>query len=570
MSSTRHIEWLTNLSTTISAVIGDRVDLDCERLEQSGARTLPKVVLVGPYNAGKTTFIRRMARRDGVTEFGSFTISATPETCKARQLELSKMILVDTPGTQSGRSHHDLEACESTEDIDLLLIILDPHTFVGDIDLLRDLLTGARWNGGEPAPELCPCTVIAVNKIDGLVDDPVLDAGDLEAIIEEKRRDIEMVLEELGAVRAIPVVFCSFDPDGTVSDEAQGTSGANVSAGWDGFEDLAELVEKLASPNESATRLERMCRCAAHGWLDELRKLETAQTPRDLEAEIDLLAAVRRAAETRFAQFEQRVGTELGRIRRELREKTFELSADEIQIVANEATRQVLLKELLKMGAELEQRITGAREVLGQDLPGTAQHREFDRGAPADTMTKLASSTPLVVGGLNFCGELVGTRMVTIAGELQRAGLWQKIFNRSNLAAKAANVQSLQGTLSVLGLAARTAPFLIEAGDYVREKRRASKIAKYRAAVDALVAEVLDSTLETALAGFDDDPGIRPRFEGLLSEIDQKIDEIRSRREEAGDLHGAVERAVSTLVSALMLRKSSWKQCQSTGPRTSE
>ena len=69
-----------------------------------------RVTVYGPYDAGKTTLIKRLLIEDGTLVPGWLAISGRPETMKTAEAESGGIGYVDTPGTAGPSAEHDRQA----------------------------------------------------------------------------------------------------------------------------------------------------------------------------------------------------------------------------------------------------------------------------------------------------------------------------------------------------------------------------------------------------------------------------------------------------------------------------
>ena len=203
----------------------------------------PNVVVLGDYSSGKTSLIKRMLADAGARTPLGLHVEAGPATSAVQKYELGQMVLVDSPGLQSGRDHHDGLAMQALQDASLVIVLLHINLLIGDTSRLRQLLLGDETRVGKAAR-----TVFVIGRIDEIGADPRRAAGEF---LGRRQRKVEELLAILGsqgfAVGSSQVLALSADPYGLVGDRAAVVSADYASANrvWDGVSALCEPLLAL-------------------------------------------------------------------------------------------------------------------------------------------------------------------------------------------------------------------------------------------------------------------------------------------------------------------------------------
>jgi GTPase Era involved in 16S rRNA processing len=134
-----------------------------------GAR--PVLAVLGDYNSGKSSLIRRIVVDDGRQPSTTFDIRASPATATASRYPLARVDLVDTPGLQSGHDGHDTAALEAVAEAALVFVVVHINLLVGNTALLEELSRGSASAAAKGAR-----MVFLVNRCDELGVDPLTGA----------------------------------------------------------------------------------------------------------------------------------------------------------------------------------------------------------------------------------------------------------------------------------------------------------------------------------------------------------------------------------------------------------
>ncbi|HWS32902.1 MAG TPA: GTPase [Actinoplanes sp.] len=207
----------------------------------AGAR--PAVAVLGDYNSGKSSLIRRLLIDSGRQPAGSLDIRATAATAVATRYPLGGVDLVDTPGLQSGDSAHDTAALAQVAEAAVVFVVVHLNFLVGDTTVL-DGLTAAKGDR----------TVFLINRCDELGVDPLAAPEAYLNHQDRKREELRSALASRGVDVGLDRIHCvSGDPFGLFgAADPAGPADFDGNRSWDGVSPLLDAVHGLDRPAASA------------------------------------------------------------------------------------------------------------------------------------------------------------------------------------------------------------------------------------------------------------------------------------------------------------------------------
>ncbi|GAA4953477.1 hypothetical protein GCM10025331_47970 [Actinoplanes utahensis] len=209
----------------------------------------PALAVLGDYNSGKSSLIRRIVVDSGGPAHTGFDIRAMPATTAATRYELQRFDLVDTPGLQSGDAGHDTTALEAIVEAALVLVVVHINLLIGDTATLERLARGSETlaaKGGR--------MVFLINRCDELGVDPLTEPEDFRNLQDRKREELRAAL----ATRSVDVgadrIHClAGDPFGQVgADTSAGPGSFDSTRLWDGVAALTGAMTALTGDHLTA------------------------------------------------------------------------------------------------------------------------------------------------------------------------------------------------------------------------------------------------------------------------------------------------------------------------------
>ena len=194
----------------------------------------PRLLLCGDYSAGKSSFIKRLLVDDGMTPPSRLEVRAEPTTTRVAAYDWQGMLLVDTPGFQSGQAAHLNETLAAIPDASAVLYLLQPNLISGHAEALDAVLLGDAKAG---LVGKLPRTFFIVNRVDAMGADPMDAPEEFERLCAGKRSELLASLRSRGlAVDPAQIFFMASDPFGLVGGRSDVTSASYDSCrDWDGF-----------------------------------------------------------------------------------------------------------------------------------------------------------------------------------------------------------------------------------------------------------------------------------------------------------------------------------------------
>jgi predicted GTPase len=237
-------KWLESAGRLLSDVPGAGDALASARRLLDDDR--PRIVLVGDYNTGKSSFIKRLLVEAGLPIPKKLEIRANPTTKDAQEYEWSELIFIDSPGLQSGRADDEEVAFESLQNASHLICLFQPNILGSTIERLAPVLRGDPSVGR--APKLGR-SLLVLNRSDELGVDPSDDPDEFDRLAQRKQVELIKAFARRGVeVPEGRVVCMASDPFGHVG-ERQDVNAAQYDEyrSWDGFNTFINSIKDLRS-----------------------------------------------------------------------------------------------------------------------------------------------------------------------------------------------------------------------------------------------------------------------------------------------------------------------------------
>lgn len=350
----------------------------------------PRVHVLGDYNAGKSSLIRRLLVDSGGEVPDDLEIGAAPTTERERAYSWEGLVLLDTPGFQSGRSGDAEEALRSVADAAVVLYVMTPSLVTGAPDHLDPLFRGDREAGRAAKRDR---TLFVINRADEVGPDPLEAPEELSRIRERKVEELILALQSrsIGVDRR-QITFTASDPAGAVGARRRPSAESyDAHRTWDGVDALSKALRTAGE----VRRREWVEVGVLHGATARMAAL--ARTVRDEEATLQEKEAWldgARAALAEAAEGASRLERAIaGRFERLTRDHAYGLLSDVLGATTDEEI-QVQTRRLQKWWEEpafqkdaarwheqtrkeLDGWFARAEEVLGRRFASAELRRTF-------------------------------------------------------------------------------------------------------------------------------------------------------------------------------------------------
>lgn len=214
------------------------------------SRTRPAFTVLGDYNAGKSSLIRRILTEYGAAEPADrFDIRAQPSTTDVVRYAFPRFDLLDTPGMQSGDPEHSARALDALTESALIFVVVHVNLMIGDTSLLESVIAGS----GTLAPKGSRI-VFLINRSDELGIDPLSDPEGFLNLQDRKRDELRAALAARGVDTTGVAIHClSGDPFGlTGGIDAVAPDHYEENRLWDGVSTLTDTIAGLTDTQFSA------------------------------------------------------------------------------------------------------------------------------------------------------------------------------------------------------------------------------------------------------------------------------------------------------------------------------
>ncbi|MFI5845693.1 GTPase [Catenuloplanes sp. NPDC051500] len=258
--------WRADLET---AARSDSALFDIVRTMWRVAGQRPAFVVLGDYNSGKSSLLRRIVVDSGRSGRAVFDIRAAPAATAATRYPMGRFDLVDTPGLQSGNAAHDTAAGEAVVEAALVFVVMHINVLVGDTALLQELVSAKGRR-----------TVFLINRCDELGVDPLTVPADYLNLQDRKRAELRAAFASGGLDVDADRVHClSGDPFGLVGDEQEATiTDFEEHRLWDGMAALTGALAGLSDDQLAAASATASFDTALTGLRRHQRELQRTRS----------------------------------------------------------------------------------------------------------------------------------------------------------------------------------------------------------------------------------------------------------------------------------------------------
>ncbi|WP_005032730.1 GTPase [Holophaga foetida] len=241
--------WLTSARKTLLECPGGSESVaDLDLILQTGR---PRLHLLGDYNTGKTSFLKRLLIDAGEPVPPDATVRANPTTSQVTEHAWEGFTLVDTPGFQSLRAEDTQTAADPIPDATHLVCLFQPNLLGSTLDLLCPVLEGNLGKGLAPKLERA---LFVINRADELGPDPEYAPEEFDRACERKQKELMEALRRRGIeVDPARVVCMAADPFGRVGNRQDvNATEFDPFRDWDG---ITLFIKAVRSAGKRAKRL---------------------------------------------------------------------------------------------------------------------------------------------------------------------------------------------------------------------------------------------------------------------------------------------------------------------------
>lgn len=527
-------EWLNG---ALERCASDPIALEAlAELEEIVADGRPRIHVVGDYNAGKSSFIKRLLLDGGSPVPSDLEIRANPTTDRAREYDWAGVRLIDSPGFQSGEATHTEHALRTFPDASAVIYLFQPNLVLGDDSHLITVLRGDRELGLVPKQER---TFFVVNRSDELGIDPETDPNGYAQLAERKKTELSLALGSRGISVEPKSVFCmASDPFGLVGDRADVDASAfDPYRAWDGFGHFMSEFRRARG------RLLRTGadRSVLEGGVARLSRLEARKT-----AEIGQLTDQDGAVGRLQMQINEAIseGARLGgKLRADLERLVTEHAAGfRDEVLAEEDPEQLKLKaerleqwwndealqvELRQWAKRASEELNAWRDRSFEAIQRRLESAEF-RAAFGDH-TEAAPKSPDAKKGKGWfreafdkVGRAMGGATRDVVYKIGKAlGFKFKPWGAVKLAKALGKVGAVMG---VVGVA-------VDIADLFLAERRSAKREEARQKIAAFLRESVPRVVETVAEGTEEEPGVLRHLEAATQVLREHEAEQSVERE---------------------------------------
>ncbi|KXP14483.1 GTPase domain-containing protein [Tsukamurella pseudospumae] len=201
----------------------------------------PVVTVLGSYDVGKSSLIRRLLVDAGAEVPDWLTISARHETFDVNEAGVHGIRLRDTPGLAVGADDarglsNSAHALTSSIATDVLVVVLTPQLATGEIDVLRAILARG-WDPGT--------LWFVISRFDEAGVDPETDPAGYSDLADRKRDELRAAFSLSEDVPVFVVAADGFQY--AASEHAPDPAVWESNRAWDGMNELAAALKDVAA-----------------------------------------------------------------------------------------------------------------------------------------------------------------------------------------------------------------------------------------------------------------------------------------------------------------------------------
>lgn len=265
--------WLDQIYATLESAGADAGTV--RQSAESHLSASPLLAVVGPFDSGKSSLIKRLCVDDDVRVPETLVISGEPSTQGTSDVQVGRWILRDTPGLDSENEEHAGVAVRTALRADRVLLLLLPNLFAEDsetADLLRSIDAGS------------------VDVVLSRADKPVMtpDADSVGEWAMAKANEVRALGARLGHPN-LRVLAVAADPRGRVGNRTADRARFDGTRAWDGVAEIRALLDEPCPPalrEAAVVRNVRMALSEVSASLEEPRQAAHASLKAERQAAV--------------------------------------------------------------------------------------------------------------------------------------------------------------------------------------------------------------------------------------------------------------------------------------------
>lgn len=508
-------QWTKQLWDLLAQVPGsDVVNELKERWHRHNRTAIPKVVVFGAVDAGKSSLLKRLLVERGLPVPACLGVSGQRQTFQRDDINFGEVVLVDTPGISGGNDEHEEVALMELQLADAYLWVMPPQLMTGDRELVISFLKGAFFAEKLPSAFVTDAVVAAIGRMDEAGSDPSYDLDGYQQRCEAKRMELAEALMKNGVTTALRTArTVSADPYQMVADlpEPQASDYADARE-WDGVEQLdqeicsfsndQEKLRTLAGVRFVALAAQTVCDVVGEELRNRERALRTTQNER-----------------RRLVLFEERLQSLIDEAQSGL-----EAVLEERLVLAERRVFQGTKSEMEQIGRSLIDGIESWATQYAGKLTGMAEEIEAEMKARLESPTMRHFQDLVEEGSEARDAEMAGKtrRVVGIMQKVSpavRKGFREFAECELGMSLKQAAARLHQADAAAMGF--RSAEHARKAANFVRADQFLGVTETLFDELGGLWKEVEDDRAETERLG---------KLQRLRNKLEQRADEIRDEQ----------------------------------------
>lgn len=235
------------------ATLHDSGLLEVAKEMRQVSRRKPAFTVLGDYNSGKTSLIRRILVEAGdLTGQDGLEVLARPATATEQRYDFPRLQLIDTPGLQSGNTCHDDRALNSITESSLTFVVVHVNLLIGNTAVIEEIA-----NGSSMVAAKADRLIFLINRSDELGADPLVEPHAFLNLQDRKKEELIAALAAKSITIEEASIHCvAADPFGLVGNSASVTDDDfDANRVWDGTDSLIDAIKDLSDSSLAAGTL---------------------------------------------------------------------------------------------------------------------------------------------------------------------------------------------------------------------------------------------------------------------------------------------------------------------------